>query len=293
MSNSFGHRALRARRILIRIASEPLVHFATAALVLCLAGWIYQTETSFYRITVTPQHLRQIAGHYALQFGNRPDRQTLDVLMQHDLHDEILYRAGMALKLDRDDEIVRRRVVQKMRFLMQNLEVLPEPTEDQLRAYYDAHSSQYVTPPRVTFSHIYFSVAGGDGTARSRATAVLGTLSGSTTRAPERGDPFPDLYDFAAYEPDQVYRLFGHTHLADAVFSIEPGRWAGPFRSSYGWHLIYVDARQAAARAPLTAVRDIVRRDCLQEAQDRANEASFEEIAQRFTIVRPDEAMTQ
>ena len=77
--------------------------------------------------------------------------------MRRDVHDEILYRQGLALKLDQDDMIVRRRVVQKMQFLMQDLNPPAEPTVAQLQAYYDAHAAKYIKPPRATFSHIYFS----------------------------------------------------------------------------------------------------------------------------------------
>ena len=185
--------------------------------------------------------------------------------------------------------IVRRRLVQKMQFLMQDLNAPPEPTNSQLQAYYDAHAAHYVTPPRVTFSHVYFSTDNG-GNAEARARAALAGLSDKVTRAPDKGDPFPDLYDFAAYEPEQVFRLFGHTPFAAAVFAVPTGHWVGPFRSGYGWHLLYVDARQAAARPPLSAVRDAVRTDYLQAAQDAANSRAFDRLAQRFTIVREDQA---
>jgi parvulin-like peptidyl-prolyl isomerase len=195
----------------------------------------------------------------------------------------------MALKLDQGDEIVRRRVVQKMQFLMQDLHPPREPTEQLLRTYYDAHASRYVTLPRATFSHIYFSLdKGGEAVAQARAAAVLARLSNSATRAPALGDPFPDLYDFSAYEPEQVFRLFGHTPFSRAVFSETPGHWAGPFRSGLGWHLIYVDARQDAKRPPLSAIHDAVRTDYLQDAQDKANKAAFDRLAQQYTVVRED-----
>jgi peptidyl-prolyl cis-trans isomerase C len=283
------------RRFLARVGSESLAHFLIGGLALFVAGRVYETETSRYRISVTAQHVAQLANAYVQQFGARPDAPTLEALVQRDVHDEILYREGLVLKLDEDDEIVRRRVVQKMQFLMQDLDAPPEPTELQLQAYYNVHASRYVTPQRVTFTHVYFSAdKAGDTAARVRATTVLATLSNSSmTRAPDRGDPFPDVYDFAAYEPEQVYRLFGHTPFADAVFSTPPGQWAGPFRSTYGWHLIYVEAHQNAERPPLTAVRDRVREDYVQEAEDHSNEASFNRLAQRFMIVREDQAPTR
>jgi peptidyl-prolyl cis-trans isomerase C len=273
----------------VHVLKEPLLHFVVAGGILFAAGQLYQSETSVNRIVLTEQHVVQLGNDYALQFGTQPDARALDALIRRDIHDEILYREGLALKLDQVDEIVRRRVVQKMQFLVQDLNPPAEPTNSQLQAYYDAHADMYVIAPRATFSHIYFSPdKGGDVVAEARAKAVLASLPDQTTRAPGRGDPFPDLYDFAAYEPEQVERLFGHTPLLAAVYTVPLTHWAGPFRSGYGWHLVYVDARQSRTRPPLSSVRDAVRTDYLQAAQDEANQEGFERLAKKFTIVRED-----
>jgi peptidyl-prolyl cis-trans isomerase C len=287
-------RSAQALRLIRRIAAEPLAHFAAAGLVLFAAAAVYQHQTDLHRIVITPAHVAELANEYALQFGDKPDPQTLDALIKRDVHDEILFRQGQALKLGQDDEIVRRRIVQKMQFLMQDLNAPAEPTAAQLQAYYDAHAARYATPTRATFSHIYFSSdKGGDDAAKVRATAVLKTLSSQTTRAPDLGDPFPDLYDFSAYEPEQIYRLFGHTPFAEAVETSPVGHWAGPFKSGYGWHLLYVDARENAARPPLSQVRDAVRTDYLQDAQDGANQAAFDKLAHDYHVVRKDLGSTK
>jgi len=132
---------------------------------------------------------------------------------------------------------------------------------------------------------VYFSIDGGDASARSRAEAVLATL-GASERAPGLGDSFPDLYDFADYSPAQVERLFGRTDFSASVFSVTPGKWAGPFRSAYGWHLVYVQSRAAAQEQPFAGVRDQVRADYLLDFQKRANESAFEALARQFTVAR-------
>jgi hypothetical protein len=288
-------RALALRRTMglgrgfKRILTEPLFHFLVAGLLLFVAGEAWRSHVDTYRIVITPRHVQQLANDYALQFGGQPDPATLDALVTRDVHDEMLMRQGLALGLGKDDEIVRRRIVQKMQFLMQDLDAPPEPTDAQLQAYYNAHAARYVTPPRASFSHIYFSAdQGGDEAARARAQAVLRALPDTLTRAPDRGDAFPDLYDFSAYEPEQVERLFGQTPFAKAVFTAPTGHWAGPFKSGYGWHLVYVAARQAPAAPPLASVRDTVRTDYLQDAQDVANQKAFDKLARRFTVVRQD-----
>ena len=268
-----------------RLLAEPLMHFLIAGLILFVAGRVYQAQTDLHRIVITPAHINQLANDYALQFGERPDAQTLDALVRRDIHDEVLFRQGLALKLDQGDEIVRRRIVQKMQFLLQDTHPPAEPTEAELAAWYAAHAARYETPAKVSFSHIYFSSDGGDAAAKARAETVLKTLPKGAMRAPDRGDPFPDLYDFSAYEPEQIWRLFGHGPFADAALSAPVRQWVGPFKSGYGWHLLYIDDRQAAQRPPLAAVRDQVRSDALQAAQDKANTDAFARLAKDYVVI--------
>lgn len=95
----------------------------------------------------------------------------------------------------------------------------------------------------------------GDGVARDRARQALERLS-QGEEAISVGDPFPDLSHFAAYEPEQVYRLFGRSELAAAAFFVAPGRWMGPYRSGYGWHLIRVETRQESRQPDFFEIRE-------------------------------------
>jgi peptidyl-prolyl cis-trans isomerase C len=299
------HKALR----------EPLLHFVAAGAVLFLIGQAIRARSDTHRIVITPQREAQLANRYALQFGARPDPGMMEELIKSDVHDEILFREGVAMGLDKDDEIIRRRIIQKMQFLLEDLQVPPEPDARQSQAYYRSHATQYQLPARASFSHIYFSLDRGDASARSRAQAALTTLQHAATatiadvsatpgpngaanagratpvstpeRAPAPGDPFPDLYDFADYSRAQVERLFGPTQFAVSIFSVPLGKWAGPFKSAYGWHLIYVQSRAGAREQPFAAVRDKVRADYLLDSQKRTNDSAFAALARQFTVGRP------
>jgi hypothetical protein len=263
-----------------------LLHFVAAGALLFLAGHAIRARSDTHHIVVTPQREAQLANRYALQFGARPDPSMMDEILESDIHDEILFREGLAMGLDKNDEIVRRRIIQKMQFLLEDLQVPPEPDAGQLQAYYRSHVAQYQLPSRASFSHVYFGLDRGDASARSRARAALTTLAPSE-RAPGPGDPFPDLYDFADYSQAQVEHLFGPTQFAASVFSVPTGKWAGPFKSAYGWHLIYVHSRSAAREQPFAAVRDKVRADYLLDSQKRANDSAFTALAHQFTVGRP------
>jgi len=258
---------------------EPLVHFCVLGVLLFAASSIYRKHVDLHRIVMSPERAAQIANRYALQFGAPPDAATLAALVDRDTHEEMLFRQGLALHLDRDDEIVRRRIVEKMRFLLQDRAAPAEPSETELQQYYATNSARYVTPERATFSHVYFLD-------RARALEALAQLKKGSAQPRELGDSFPDLYDFAGYEPAQVTRLFGRTPFADAVFAAPTGEWSGPFKSSYGWHLLHVDAREPARRPNFAEVRERVRGDYLAQIQDDANAAAFAKLAGGFTVER-------
>lgn len=272
--------------LLRRVLREPVVHFIVVGFVLFFAGEIHRRQVDINRIVVTPQREAHLATRYELQFGAPPDRQTLTQLVERDIEEEILFRRGLALELDKDDEIVRRRIVQKMQFLLQDLTAPSEPSEAEIAAYYGAHADRYARPAQVTFSHVYFAGDAGEDVARARAANALELLASGKVRAGDVGDPFPDRHHFSAYEPEQVYRLFGRTQFSDATWSAPPERWMGPYRSGYGWHLIHVDARSPARQQELAVVRERVRTDYLLDAQTRSNATAFNELASEFTVVR-------
>jgi hypothetical protein len=272
-----------------RIFREPLAHFVLVGLVLFLAANAYRRANDIYRIEITPERVAALGLSYQQQFGAPPTPAARAALLQRYIDEEVLFREGLAMGLDRGDEIVRRRVVQKMQFLQQDLQTPRDPSEHDLRSWYNSHLSQYAMPPRVNFTHIFFSPdKGGDPAAQARARAVLASLNGAVTRAPERGDNFPDLYDYAAFGPNEAARLFGATSLAQALFTAPTGRWVGPYQSGYGWHLLFISARRPPLTPPFDAVRDQVRNDWLAADASEKNRRAFEALKARFTVVRQD-----
>lgn len=277
--------------MLRRVLAEPLFQFLAIAALLIAGYTIFAAAHDRRQIVVTRQTAEQLTEAYRLQYGTRPVAGTRDALVNQYVDDEILYREALALGLDKDDEIVRRRLIQKMRFLTEDLEAPADPTATQLENFYRTHGDRYVETPKASFSHIFFSFdTRGDSGARSQAAQIVRQFGGKgPARAPDMGDPFPDNYDFAGYDPQQVERLFGRTEFSRAVFSQPAGRWTGPFRSAYGWHLLRVNERRPSARLPLDAVRNRVRADYLEDAQKKSNVAAFTTLKSRYAVVRQDQ----
>lgn len=278
----------RRRRVLLWLLKEPFVHFLLLGVLLFAVAEHFEARSKFALIKITPAQVQGIADNYRLQYGAAPTASELRALVDDFIKEEVFYHEALRLNLDKDDEIIRRRLVQKYEFLQQDLGIAKEPGEADLQAFFQAHAQRYRTPEKVSFSQVFFSAdKGGEAAAKARALRTLQNLSvANVTRAPERGDRFPGLSDYASVSYTQVARVFGDNELANEAFKVAPGRWAGPFRSGYGWHVLYVSAHEAASNASYEEVKDTVRRDYLDEQRGRRNAEALERLKQHFTIVR-------
>jgi hypothetical protein len=165
-------------------------------------------------------------------------------LVEDKVHQEILYREGLALGLDRDDTIVKRRLAQKMEFLSDDVSALRDPSLDELKKWYAKHGAQFTLPSRITFSHLYFSSDKRGSKARDAAVAALAKLpdnSAATIDLTSLGDRFMFQDHYAESTFDQVAKVFG-TRFAEELLKLRPGKWNGPVESGLGWHLVWVDA---------------------------------------------------
>jgi peptidyl-prolyl cis-trans isomerase C len=266
---------------------EPLLHFLLLGAAIYIGVSAVNRAHDPHRIVVGPEQTRQIIARYQLQYGEAPDAAQLNTLIDRYAQEEILYREGVALGLDRDDEIVRRRIVQKVEFLQQDVKVAQEPKLAELQAFYESHRSRYAVAEKVSFTHIYFSPdIGGDAAARARAEKLLTHARDIPARAPERGDRFPDVYDYSLLGRTELNRLFGESELTGGVLKAPVGEWSGPYRSGYGWHLVRVTQHEADRTLSFAEARDRVELDFIQDARDSRNTASFAKLAKKYSVVR-------
>jgi peptidyl-prolyl cis-trans isomerase C len=267
---------------------EPFFQFVALGALLFAASEYLEARANFARIDISRAQIEGITNNYRLQYGASPTAEQLNGLVDQFIKEEVFYHEALRLKLDRDDEIIRRRLVQKYEFLQQDLGTPKDPSEADLRAFYQSHTKNYEIPERLTFSHVFFSIdRDGDKAAKARAERVLAALNQRrVTRAPESGDGFPGAFDYAGATPTQVRRAFGSSTLSEEIFTIVPGHWAGPFRSGFGWHLVYVAVHQPAGVAAYDDAQDAVRRDYLDAERGIRNAAALENLKKHFTIVR-------
>ncbi len=198
-------------------------------------------------IVVTAAKRRWLDEHLQRQWRRPPTAAESDRFAADFVREEILYREALALGLDRDDLVVRRRLVQKMEMLA--LRDAPGVSEPDLMDHYLAHRADYALPESVSFQHVFFSAATRGADARAAAEVALADLrDGRASGVSGPGDPPPVPPEIGDWTRPMVEARFG-ADFAASVFEAEPLVWSGPVASAYGYHLVFV-TRRAPARVP-------------------------------------------
>ncbi len=270
---------------------EPLLHFLFAgALIFAIYQLLNPTanrtdQTS--QIALTKDDLRQLAVHWLAQGRPLPTADQMHALIEQRVSEEILSREAVALGLDKDDEIIKRRLAQKMDFLAADIAALQDPGDAELRAWYTQNSDRFALPPRASFRHLYFSFdRPGAQDAAAAALDKIASEPADAAKVAAVADAFMFQDYYAEKAPDQIAKEFG-PGFAKAVFQLKPGAWQGPIQSGYGWHLVFVDAIEPGRVPGFDEVAPDVKSAWLDQKQREIKRIALEAMRARYTIVVP------
>jgi hypothetical protein len=237
------------------------------------------------KITISTARVATLADGFARTWRRSPTEQELHGLVDDYIRDEIFYREGRAAGLDRDDFVIRRRVRQKMEFLAEDM-AAAEPSDEELGAYLASNAERFRTDDRLTFHHVFLSATRRGSALDGDAKQIADTLA--RTNAPAQmasiGDPFLLGEEFREMSQSDVARTFGEG-FAKQLSAVEPGRWQGPIRSSFGVHLVFVDERTKGNLPPLDTVRETVQREWLNARRIEAEQKLYRALRDRYQIV--------
>ena len=270
-----------------RLLREPLLHFLLLGALLFAAHGMLSQENSGEpgRIVVTQGQIESMRLLYARTWQRAPTDAELQGLLRSHVREEVLYREGLALGLDRDDPIIRRRVGQKLEFVGASAEDV-EPGEAELQAYLDAHPAVFAVEPSFTFRHIYLDPRRREKTVAADAARMLDGLNSleSGLDASGLGDPtiLPLAFDKAS--ASRIKNTLG-SQFAKALAGIAPGPWSGPVASGYGMHLVQVGERTESRIPALAEVREAVKREWQLARRVEASEKFYENLLKRYTVI--------
>ena len=274
-----------------RLIKDPLVHFlAVGAALFAVSAWRGESVTTGpERIVVTADQVAQARTAATALQGREPTAEELEALVEPTVRDEVMYREALALGLDVNDDEVRRRLIEKMSYLTQDLADPAPGSEEELRRFYESSPELFTIPSLVSFDQVFFSPGARGDALESDAAAGLVELRGGRDPAGV-GDRTPLRESYEDAPREQVAVLFGDA-LADALFTATPGEWAGPFRSDFGLHLIRLRSRTGERLPPYDEIAQRVAQEYGAQRRRVANERAYREMRAKYDVVieLPDE----
>jgi parvulin-like peptidyl-prolyl isomerase len=272
---------------------EPLLHFLAIGLALFVVNDVLHrrgggTEPP-RQIALTLDEIAGLAQLFQSQWGREPTADEFSRLVESKVQQEVLYREALAMGLDKDDEIVKRRMAQKMQFLAEDVAAAREPTTDELRSWFDQHTATFALPPRLSFRHLYFSPDKRRARARDDATKALDELTGKPEDSPlaaSLADPFMFQDYYRDRAPDYLGKEFGPP-FALAVAKLPPRSWQGPIESGFGWHLVFVDTVIPGRVPAFEEIEADVKAAWLGEQKAQAWQKAYDAMRAKYTVLLP------
>ena len=268
---------------MIKLLKEPLLIFLVLGAGIFLVDNLRNTDNGDYLIQVTPGDVKRIQTQWQAQMGQAPTEKELVSLIDEHVREEMYYREAIRLGLDQDDIIIRRRLAQKLIFLAEDVAGIDDPGDEALQRFFEENSANYRKPPRLSFSHIYFSPERRGDSASTEAEQVLAQVNTDDSNWRGLGDPFMLNRAYAERNYREISDLFGQV-FTKGMIELGVGPWHGPVKSAYGFHLVRIDKSLPAADAIFARVRERLLKDYQSEQLRLAKTAYDEALRARYQV---------
>lgn len=276
---------------LMKLLKEPLIHFLLIGSLLFLVYDLRATTASIpggqsgsltTQIVITQADIDQMHSLFTKTWQRPPSAEEKKTLLEDSARNEIYYREAVAMGLDRDDEVLKRRLRQKMEFIFEDISSWAEPTDSDLTAFLKKHQEKYLVDPQIAFLQVYVDAHKRGRSADADARQILAQLT--------RGAAPDGVGDATMMEPEfrlsplwEIKRQFGDD-FGSSLLQLKPGSWGGPVKSGFGLHLVLVKERKGGRLPDLKEVREAVKRDWALDRQKEMKDAAYAKIRERYTV---------
>ena len=271
-----------------KLIREPFIHFLLLGAAIFVANRLVSGRAGNQpeKIVITQGEITSMVIGFSRTWQRPPTRDELDGLIRDRVREEVYSREAVALGLDQDDPIIRRRLQQKLEFVTDDVAAVAEPTNAELADYLKTHAASFGADRRLTFSQVYLDLNKRRDHLAQDANELLIQLrpQGLDVDLSSLGDVFLLEHRFEAAPTTEIAKQFGEkfaAKLADAPI----GQWFGPVESGYGMHLAFVEERSECRLPELAQVRDAVRRDWSNARRLESNEKFFQNLLKHYEVV--------
>ena len=277
----------------MKLLREPLLHFMViGAAIYLLYGVFAETlpEADDKTIVVTAGEIEWMQTSWQKRWNRPPTAAEFDGLVQQYIKETVLYREALTMGLNQHDQVIRRRLAQKLEFLAKDLVALTPPTEKELQSYFESHLDRYQEPTRYTFTQVFIDPDKRGDTTLEDAEVIKATLVAqgeAIEDAGALGDDFMLQNYYPEKDQSEIQKHFG-SGFAESLIELSSGQWHGPVLSGYGVHLVYVSNIIEPPAPVFAEVRERVVQDWTMDRSEELNEQFYANLRDRYTVVIED-----
>ena len=274
----------------MKLLREPLLHFMFIGAAIYLLYGVFAEpvpEADDKTIVVSAGEIEWMQTSWQKRWNRPPTAAEFDGLIQQYIKETVLYREALTMGLNQHDQVIRRRLAQKLEFLAKDLVALTPPTEEELTTYFDVHQERYQEPALYTFTQVFIDPDKRGDTTLDDAAAIKATLiaqGDAIEDAGALGDNFMLQNYYPQKDPLEIQKLFG-SGFAESLVELSPGQWHGPVLSGYGTHLVYVSNISEPPAPDFAALRERVVQDWTTDRGEELNDKFYANLREQYTVV--------
>ncbi len=275
------------KSILHKFLREPLLHFLLiGAAIFLVYNLLNEGRVDNNRIVISEAQINHLVTLWEKKRQRLPTQLELESMIEQQVREEVMYREAIAMRLDQNDSIVRRRLAQKVEFISADLATLAEPTEIKLANYLATHSKQFEQAARINFVQVYIDISKHEANLEGYTNSLLNELTqaGSNIDINTFGDSLMLDQQYEQITEHGVMRLFGE-YFASKLFTLPVSSWQGPIQSGYGLHLVRIDNKTENQLPELNTVREKVRAEWQAQQRRDMDKVFYKSLRQRYEIV--------
>ena len=267
-----------------KLLKEPFFHFIIIGIALfILYGLVNEKTESKNTIIIDDFDVSSIISKWKMQWKRPPTEKELQNLINLNIKQEIFYQEALKMNLDHNDEIIKRRLSQKMQFLSNDIAAMIEPSDEDLKAYYKEHSNKYLTPPSYSLYQITFSPDKRKDNYKDALETLEQFPDATFDEMKNWGDTLPFSYYFEDVNANKLGLQLG-SKFSEGIKDQEINKWIGPIPSGFGYHLVYITNKKEPQTPAFEKVKKNILRDYEYDKQEEIDELMYKELKKKYNI---------
>ena len=222
---------------------------------------------------------------WEVQWDRPATPEEMKGLIENYIRQEVLYREALRMNLDHNDEVVKRRLSQKMEFMAGDLTKMVTPaTESKLEAYFKENQEMYRVATAYSFNHILVSDQNHNNP-QAYAENLLSSVNAKEYKSlMDKGDQtmLPIAYKDAG--KPVILKDLG-TAFYNSLDELALKQWAGPVNSGFGKHLVFITNKTDAHIPDFAEVKNKVKRDYEYQTETTTKEEIYNELKKNYEVI--------